>query len=423
MLFYLRTTLFFFIFIFPSWADLAQETIYLTWQQSPSTTMTIQWISPARDRDSLVSYRLKSGSEEWIKSSGEFFPFPQMKNYAFHRVEIKNLQPDSVYLFKVSPSEKEYQFLTAPAQLTKEVRFVVGGDMYHDSIECMEVVSKRAAATSPLFAVLGGDIAYTVRTLHLKTQENERWIEWVKSWHKTMVTPQKNMIPVVSAIGNHDIIGQFDQTPAQAAVFSLLFPMPGKQIYNILDFTPYLSIFLLDSGHANKIGGEQTKWLDAHLEKREKIPHRFAVYHVPAYPCYRDYKNKHSVQIRESWVPLFEKRGLNIAFEHHDHAYKRSHPLLKNKIHPKGVVYLGDGGWGVEKPRKPYGNRTYLAKSAAACHFILVSITPEQELFKCIDHKGSIIDEWTKPLEKKEEFRQPQPPKTAPEIPCIPNSI
>lgn len=27
------------------WADLAQETIYLTWQKSPSTTMTIQWVS------------------------------------------------------------------------------------------------------------------------------------------------------------------------------------------------------------------------------------------------------------------------------------------------------------------------------------------------------------------------------------------
>ena len=124
--------------------------------------------------------------------------------------------------------------------------------------------------------------------------------------------------------------------------------MPGHQIYNSLDFGSFLSLILLDSGHANPIEGAQTQWLNNVLEKRQNILHRFAFYHVPAYPCVRSYRTKQSVLIRKTWIPLFEKWGIQVAFEHHDHAYKRTYPLLKNRIQPHGIIYLGDGGWGLK---------------------------------------------------------------------------
>src|SRR5262249_10261743 len=152
-----------------------------------------------------------------------------------------------------------------------------------------------------------------------------------------MIDSQGHLIPAIAAVGNHDLVGQFDQTPKQAAIFSTLFPMPGKRIYNVLDFDPYLSIVILDSGHANPVGGDQAKWLKNALEQRPQVPHRFALYHLPAYPSVRDYDNDLSATIRQEWVPLFEQGGIHAAFEHHDHAYKRTHPLLKGRIHPQGV--------------------------------------------------------------------------------------
>ena len=368
--------------------------------------MTVQWISAPQEKESTVSYRPAKEKAEWLKTTGESYPFPQSPHYLIHRVEIKNLLPNSEYRFKVASSEKEFQFLTAPSQLTKELRFVVGGDMYHDAIHFMAKTCQRAAETSPLFALLGGDIAYAVTSLKDPVQNNERWVQWVKTWHTTMTTPQGNMIPVIAAIGNHDLIGQYGQTPAQASVFAHLFPMPGKRIYNVLDFNSYLTILLLDSGHANPINGEQAKWLDATLEARQQIPHRLAAYHVPAYPSARSFQNKHSLLVRTYWVPLFEKWKLQTAFEHHDHAYKRTHPLLKNRAHPEGVVYLGDGGWGVEKPRKLHSKKHYLAKFACCRHFIAVAITPSHQQFKCINDQGQIIDEWTHPINSKKKEEQ-----------------
>ena len=82
-----------------SWAGLSQETIYLTWQKSPSTTMTIQWISPAKETDTNVRFRPVNQSERWYEIKGESFPFPHASKYRIHRVEIVNLQPDSEYDF------------------------------------------------------------------------------------------------------------------------------------------------------------------------------------------------------------------------------------------------------------------------------------------------------------------------------------
>lgn len=365
--------------------------------------MTIQWVSPFQEKQTALIYRPRIGIGEWRKAVGEELAFPYASQYLIHRVELNNLQPNTEYVFKVFPYKEEYRFLTAPSCLDKELRFVVGGDMYHDGIQLLAKTCQKAAQTNPTFALVGGDIAYAVQSHHLPVQLIDRWIDWIKVWHTHMVTPQGDLIPVIAAIGNHDLIGEFDQTPTQAAIFSALFPMPGKCIYNVLDFNSYLSIFILDSGHANSIAGQQTNWLRTALGERRQSTHRFALYHVPAYPSVRNFQNKHSAAIRKFWVPLFEKEGLQAAFEHHDHAYKRTYPLLKNRIHPQGVVYLGDGGWGVEKPRKLRSKHFYIAKFASARHFIAVTLTSSQQYFKCINDQGQVLDEYVQPVNRRDK--------------------
>jgi acid phosphatase type 7 len=382
------------------WSELSEETIYLTWQRDPSTTMTIQWLSDLQEEETMLVYRLKNQpitENKLIK--GEYFPLPQTSNYLIHRIELIGLQPNTDYIFQICPDQKEYLFHTAPSDLVNELRFVVGGDMYHDTIQLVAQTCQKAAQTSPAFALLGGDIAYAVGLVDSLSQNVERWVEWVKIWHTYMVTPQGYLIPVIAAIGNHDLIGQFDQTRSQAAIFSTLFPMPGAQVYNSLDFGSYLTLFILDSGHANSIGGAQTQWLQRALQERSHVLHRFAIYHVPAYPSVREFGNRHSAAIRQYWVPLFEQGGIQTAFEHHDHAYKRTYPLLRNQINPKGVVYLGDGAWGVAVPRQAQQpNKTWMAKVLSERHFIAVTLTSTQQSFKSINDAGKVIDEYVRPL-------------------------
>ncbi len=394
----------FICFAFSCWADLVTDTIYLTWQRQPDTTMTIQWISPLQQPQSRIAYCLKDDATTWTEVRGETFKFPQSSKYLIHRVELQGLQPNTDYVFRVIPYQEDYQFRTAPADLKHPIHFVVGGDMYHDGIHLMANTCRQAALTDPLFAIIGGDIAYAVGSARDLFQNIERWITWIKTWHTNMITPDDRLIPVIAAIGNHDVVGHYNQPPYKAAIFSMLFPMPGKQIYNVMDFGSYLSLFLLDSGHANSIAGPQTRWLQTALQARQATTHRFAIYHVPAYPSCRKFHNRQSFAIRRSWVPLFEKGGIQACFEHHDHAYKRTHPLLRNRPHPDGIVYLGDGAWGVEHPRQPRARciPSYLAKFSPTRHFMVVSLDASQQHFRSINDQGHTIDTYHKTLKTKD---------------------
>lgn len=378
-------------------SQMASDTVYLTWQRNPEATMTIQWISPAEDESDLIEYQA-ADQQNWQSVKGIHLPFPKAPQYLIHQIELTELTPDTLYRFRFPRTSQVYLFRTMPDHLNPSIRFVVGGDMYHDTLEEMKETSRQAAKTDPAFALIGGDIAYAVGRAN-SVESVAKWIEWVQAWHETMVTKEGRLIPVIAAIGNHDLTGFYDQTPAQAAIFSALFPMPGKQIYNVLDFGSYLSLFLLDSGHADPIKGAQAQWLRQALQQRQQTLHRFAIYHVPAYPSVRPYHSARSNLIRLYWVPEFEKGGVELVFENHDHAYKRTKPLLRSRINPKGVVYIGDGAWGISKPRRPYFNRKrfYLDRLASERHFVLVEIEEDKTQIKAINFQGKVMDEATIP--------------------------
>lgn len=391
----------------PCAADLAADTVYLTWQRSPSTTMTIQWISPPEQAQSRLFFKGKSDSD-WHEVKDVFYRFPQSTNYFFHRVELKGLKPASEYVFRLNDDPQQYFFKTMPEKIENSIRFVVGGDMYHDGVNILTATNKQAALFNPSFAIVGGDIAYASPRFAASPQKVDRWLKWVECWHKDMVTKDGFMIPVIAAIGNHDVSGNYNQTPAQAQIFSMLFPMPGAQIYNALDFGNYLSIFLLDSGHANPVSGKQADWLKEALQTHANTTHRFAAYHVPAYSSVRS-NGRISMDIRRYWVPHFEKGGIQTAFEHHDHAYKRTFPLLNDKIHPNGIVYLGDGAWGVAKPRNPKTSkrkRYYIDQFASKRHFIGVILEPNQQTFISIDPNGKVIDEYSRKIISLKEVEE-----------------
>ena len=52
------------------------------------------------------------------------------------------------------------------------------------------------------------------------------------------------------------------------------------------------------------------------------------------------------IQIKH-WVPVFDQHNFNVVFQNHDHAYLRSKPLTNNKVSNNGVIYTGNGAWGV----------------------------------------------------------------------------
>jgi acid phosphatase type 7 len=373
--------------------------LYLTWQRDPTTTMTIDWHTVAEDPAGLLVYR-QEGENDWHRAAAESFAFP-FSDRTIHRVELTGLDPATSYQFRFWPHPRMYSFRTMPVDATEPIRFVTGGDTRHQK-DWMEETNQQALQLDPDFIVWGGDLAYADG----REDRLDRWEEWFDAIQNTLITDDGRVIPILVTIGNHEVRGGYYFNDAEfafddesrervAPYFYRLFAMPGHPGYNVLDFGDYLSIVLLDTNHTNPVGGPQRAWLARVLAERQHVPHVFPVYHVTAYPSHRSYHSRTEREIRQQWVPLFESLGVRVAFENHDHTYKRTHPILRGEIHPKGVVYIGDGAWGV-------GTRTvhdpaetwYLKRAESQRHLILVTLHGAHQHFQVISNTGEIIDEY-----------------------------
>jgi acid phosphatase type 7 len=398
--------------------------VYLTWQKDPTTTMTVQWITDRgiTDRENseeesgepksaplqkevlqskslhenLVEFqKIEPDNSTWKTKEGTCHALPQDAPYDVHVVELTQLEPHTSYHFRLPGSEKIYLFRTLPQELNEPVVFVAGGDTHQCTTEMFAETNLKASQCEPYFALFGGDLAYASPRNRAQKEDSKRWIKWICCYSETMQTPSGYLIPLFVTLGNHDVIGHYNGTHDDAPFFYSLFATPGLPGYKAIHVSDYLSLYLLDSNHTNRIKGEQSLWLRAELAGRQKPTHSFACYHVPAYPSVRDAKQYESSQIRTYWCPLFEEFGINIVFENNDHAFKRTFPLKEGKVDPTGVVYIGDGSWGV-KPRAPKKAKDtdYLAKTRQARQFLKVKLSKDAREVWSITPNGDVIDHY-----------------------------
>lgn len=361
------------------WAEVTA--FYLSWYDDPTTTMTIQWISPHHEPEGELFLEMQ---DQWESIPNSHHPVHSILVYEAH---LKNLKPDTEYRFRIGKEGNVYKFRTAPASLERPLRFVIGGDAYSNK-KLFRRMNQTIVKKDPLFTVIGGDIAYAldIRLFRLRSSAFRRWLSFLTEWKEQMVTSDGRVIPFVLVPGNHDI------QPNKYELFFNFFAFPKKQLYRALDFNNYLSLILLDTGNFQPIEGRQTLWLKQALSSRTNTPYLFAIYHVAAYPSFYSYEAPSSRKIRQLWCPLFDQYRISAAFENHNHTFKRTYPIKNNKIdYDEGILYLGDGCWGAS-PRRT-NDMWYLEKKARKNNVYLVELTPEKAHIEAIDLLGKPLDE------------------------------
>jgi hypothetical protein len=372
--------------------------LYLTWQHDPTTTMTVHWHGDDPAETARVNYRT-AGSNAWQVATGSSTGLPGTGRI-IHTVELTGLTPGGDVEFRIGPGGAVHRFRTLPAHLDQPLRFIEGGDVYEIG-GAMDAMNRMVAARDPAFVVIGGDLAYANGSADLV----QRWYPYLASFTENMVAPDGRVIPVVVAIGNHEMQNHYlqnhpDYTPSPAwrekvaPQFYRLFAFPGHPGYGVLDVGDYLSLVILDSHITNPVDGEQWTWLKRTLAERRRVPHLFPIYHIPAYPSVRSLHDPISTLIRTLWVPLFEQAGVHLAFEHHDHAFKITQPMRGGKVDPDGIVFVGDGAWsvGLRLPNTQPEQATYLRKAQPVHHVFEITLTPSNRTVRALDMTGNDLD-------------------------------
>jgi len=245
---------------------------------------------------------------------------------------------------------------------------------------------QRASSLSPDFILLGGDIVYDDGDI----SNVGLWDTWLSHWEKAMVTSDGFVIPIISAIGNHEVSGGWHKSPKDSTLYLKFFRQEGDQTFFVRKISPLGILMILDSGHVNT-HESQIPWIKQTLDKFKSAPFKMAAYHVPLFPSARLVSDPWVREGRKYWTSLFEDHGLDLAFEHHDHALKRTHPIKNNRIDQNGVLYIGDGCMG--KSPRSVQSEWYLAKSKSIEHFWLGKITKDEITLKATGLNGEIFDE------------------------------
>jgi acid phosphatase type 7 len=388
----------------------APVAVMLTWQQDPTTTMTIDWHTLPDDEGRSTLCFGDGAADQWstqVESAQHAWPYGPR---TIHRVELTGLSPGTEYRFQVGEFGRVYRFRTMPADIDAQpVRFAIGGDTQHLP-QFLETTNQVALAHDVDFVAWGGDLAYADGGDNESHQT--RWESWFAANQRTLVADDGRVVPILVAIGNHEVRGgyhynhpEYEQTDDWrsqiAPYFYSLFAFPGQPGYGALDFGEYMTLLFLDTDHSNPILGEQTGWLTSALEARTAtgVPHVFPVYHVPAHPSHRDPMGQVETRVRDTWVPLFEANDIKLAFEHHDHTYKRTHPIRGGEIAPDdGIVYIGDGAWGVLTREGEQSDAWYIDQFASVRHAVIVSIQGDNRHVQVVSENGDTIDEYGQQL-------------------------
>jgi len=396
---------------------ISRQHVYLTWQGDTSQTMTVNYQTKKRLQEPAVYYdtvpRGGIPCRYAYRATGASHQIAGLKDGRYiHTVELSGLSPGTTYYFAAAPHDpvlanadpevpyscckvrhteefggglREFKFHTIPEK--DPVRFVVGGDM--GILPRAPLLLKRAAAQDPHFAVIGGDLAYA----NGKLRNAKMWDIWLRNWESAMVTPDGAMIPMVLAIGNHEI-NKDCEVPEDKAPFYFGYFAQGGRSYFSRTFGHNTVLFILDSGHITQHGGEQAAWLASELDRFRNMPNKVAVYHVPLYPSHRPFDYAGSAAGRAYWLPLFDSHGIDIAFEHHDHTYKRTKPLRNGQVDPAGTVYLGDGCMGMPARNADNRGAWYLDDAGGIPHFWVVDLAAEGILCRAVNVHGEVFDRY-----------------------------
>ena len=252
----------------------------------------------------------------------------------YHSVVFENLKPNTLYAYRVGFAEnwsEWIQFKTANDTYSP-TQFVYFGDAQNDILNHWSRVIRMAYKTAPdaSFVIHAGDL---VDSAH---KDNE-WAQWFKAGG--FIHSQWTAIPVV---GNHEF-QRFDgyegTLPRRLSIqWRPQFTLPveenlDEKLHETVYSVEYQDILVLVLNSTGQLE-EQTEYI------REKLTNSDAKWKIVTnhHSVFSPAEGRDFEYARKVWKPLFEKYGVDLVLNGHDHTYARGHtPVKSQNVNESGI--------------------------------------------------------------------------------------
>ncbi len=370
------------------------DQIILSWTADPQTTQTVAWRVYSTVTSGKVQYMKEgvktadfSGAQEKEAVCSELY-----EGYNHFEVEIDSLEPYTTYAYRVGTDgcwSGPASFTTAGS--TDHFSFMYMGDIHIGYNEFSSSVWRQlldqARTNYPelKFALQSGDLVD-------ETENLEYWENFFSTAAGVF-----DFLPLMPALGNHE-----DLNP-DMYFKSFALPPNGpeglKEQHYSFDYGN-AHFVVLDSNQMGSEGADYEAgiaWLENDLQYSSK-EWKFVMFHHPPYGVDPRDEVKANM-IKENWIPVMERNGVDIIFVGHQHMYMRTYPIYEGLIQEKpteGITYvMGNAGNKVYLNPDEHG---YIAK---------VFDGPDSTSYTAVDIDGDVLTMTTRGVDGtvKDEYK------------------
>ena len=303
------------------------DRVVLTWSGDPTTSQSITWRTDVTVDSAFVEYALASpgpGFDHFAQrvraTSSSLDARAAVGEHVvarYHTVTLSGLTPDTLYAYRAGDGTRwtEWFHFRTASRTPKPFSFIYLGDAQNDILSHWSRTLRTSYLTAPdaRFMIHAGDL---VTTAHADIQ----WGEWFRAggWMHAMV-------PSVPAPGNHEYRALNEADSTSSSMLSLQwrpqFALPENGVPGLEETNYYIDfqgvrIIALNSIRAKEA---QAAWLERVLSDN---PNRWTVvtFHHPIFSAARERDNP---ELRALWKPIFDKHGVDLVLQGHDHSYAR----------------------------------------------------------------------------------------------------
>lgn len=384
------------------------DRIILNFGQNPANQVNVTWRTSTSIRIGYAEIAVATASPKfWITAQtiqantelldASLVEGAEVKSHN-HSVEFKGLLPNTVYGYRVGDGEiwsEWFQFTTASERKTDKFSFLYVGDAQNFILELWSRVIREGFKVAPdaKFFVHAGDLVNTAHT-------EQQWHEWFTAGGFI-----HSMIPSVPTPGNHEYraINEEDKSLKKRRLsvqwkpqFTL--PENGPEgLEETVYFMDYqdMRLIVLNSNERVEL---QAEWLENLLRN---TPHKWKIvtYH---HPLFSASSGRDNAALRALWKPIFDRYGVDLALQGHDHSYARGRVAPGeniadgiNKRDQTGTVYvvsvsggkmykIGEDWSSLGAERERIGENTQL--------FQVITIEGNRLLFESYTATGELYD-------------------------------
>lgn len=367
----LKTNLFFILLLMTTVGLFAQSEkepanlhIYPYLQYATPNSIIIKW----ETIDATIGRVAYSADKSFKNSSGETAPVK------IHEVKLNNLEPSTTYHYQVSYDNTTLEaasFTTAPAPGTPNMRIVAYGDN-RTYPEVHKKIVDQILKLNPSIIIHSGDLV----------SSGDSYEQWKEQYFDPMRGLSEN-ICVFPSLGNHE---------RNSHHYYDYMSLPDENGESFYSFNYGNAHFIALNSNADEapfsFDSEQTQWLIKDLEANKNATWKIVFFHHPLFRCH---PTRGIEPQRWVWQDVFEKYGVDLVVNGHDHYYQRTYAVGNYQGEPsRGVYHLISGGGGA--PNYPIVPKVHAANRRSVHHLVVLDFQDDRIIGRAIDGEGNIFD-------------------------------